>query len=772
MSEQLKSSIVRIHDQHGGVVGVGFLVTNREILTCAHVVAQALGIREDTPEEPVEKIQLDFPLVAPGEMLTAQIVRWHPVGSSPEAEEDIAVLELECDASAEAQAVGLITSKKVWGHPFRALGFPVGYDQGVWASGRLLDCVTKGWVQVEDVKETGFRVQPGFSGGPVWDDEVDGVVGMIVAADQRPEIKAAFVIPVSTLIKVWPALGKPDEPETGELIITGSRYAVLINPRYESEDQNLKPLKWTSSDVTDLKRTLEDTNIGGFQEVKHLSDSLDDIFEDTIKVFKQANQGDLVLLYFSGHVVIDSDHEWYFLDSEANLSRPSIRSVSLEQIKKFCIIGRKPEHKVDHIVIILDCLYHTEDDETPVNKEMVQKVLEKLSDVPEGKQIAIISSVATAGEEKDDCTHGLLSQYLIKGMKTGEADFSGDKRTTLSELYNYICYAPHIEKRAENYPKPLKWELHSKGDIIIASTSNKSPERRKYRYIAELLKEGKVIPFLGTNAVLPVFQKVLSEKMAELIEPDPEFSSLPLCSQYFEWRMSREDLYDKVKKALLEELDLKPVKIHRLLAMVDKPLIVMTTLYDSLLEEVFQAHDKKYILITQLINSQREDYRGKVVVKYFHGKEKGETKAEILSSKRSKIEYLDSYSLIYKIQGSLELPSHDVDEKDSLIISEEDYLSFLEWFSIPEPLNHPLQTKMLLFLGCSMRDWSFRVLIHAILRNIEPTRKTHVVRKPDDANEEIYWSRYREEKRKGIEFIEKDLSEFIIELAEDMDINL
>jgi len=56
MSEQLRASIVRIHDRHGSVVGAGFLVTDREILTCAHVVARALGISESTPEQPGEKI--------------------------------------------------------------------------------------------------------------------------------------------------------------------------------------------------------------------------------------------------------------------------------------------------------------------------------------------------------------------------------------------------------------------------------------------------------------------------------------------------------------------------------------------------------------------------------------------------------------------------------------------------------------------------------------------------------------------------------------------
>jgi WD40 repeat protein len=206
MSEQLRSSVVRIHDRHGNVVGAGFLVTEREILTCAHVVTQALGIPENTPEQPVKEIRLDFPLVAREKMLTARVILWRPIGTLPKEEEDIAVLKLEQETPIGAQAVRLVKSDELWGHVFRAFGFPVGYNHGVWASGRLLEREATGWVQIEDVKETGFYVQPGFSGGPVWDEQLNGVAGMIVAAEQRPEIKAAFIIPADVLVKTWPAL--------------------------------------------------------------------------------------------------------------------------------------------------------------------------------------------------------------------------------------------------------------------------------------------------------------------------------------------------------------------------------------------------------------------------------------------------------------------------------------------------------------------------------------------------------------------------------------
>lgn len=206
MSKQLRTSIVRIYGRYGRIVGMGFLVIDREILTCAHVIAQALGIPEDMPEQPIEEIRLDFPLMTPKKILTARVVLWDPVATSWKTGQDIAVLKLEKDIPHNVQAISLIKSDELWGHTFRAFGFPAAYDDGVWTSGRLLERVSGGWVQIEDVKKTGFRVQPGFSGGPVWDEQLNGVVGITVAADMQTETKVAFIIPTQILIKRWPAL--------------------------------------------------------------------------------------------------------------------------------------------------------------------------------------------------------------------------------------------------------------------------------------------------------------------------------------------------------------------------------------------------------------------------------------------------------------------------------------------------------------------------------------------------------------------------------------
>lgn len=201
MTEQLASSIVRILNEGGAIIGAGFLASEKHVLTCAHVVGQASGLSDRAPEMPTAEARIGFPLIAPGYTVAAHVVLWQP-------ESDVAVLELDSDPPAGAQPVRLVQARDLWGHAFRAFGFPAGYDDGVWASGLLRGRTGAGWVQIEDVKTPGYWVQPGFSGTPVWDEQLNGVVGMAVAADTNRITKAAFMIPARELIEAWPELAE------------------------------------------------------------------------------------------------------------------------------------------------------------------------------------------------------------------------------------------------------------------------------------------------------------------------------------------------------------------------------------------------------------------------------------------------------------------------------------------------------------------------------------------------------------------------------------
>jgi S1-C subfamily serine protease len=210
--QTFRTAIARIYRTHTNgittVVGAGFLVGDRHIVTCAHVVTEVLGISRNTQEPPTETIELDFPLIAPGQKVKAKVVFWQPV-NPPQVGEDIAGLYLEDAPPTGVSAVQLVTSSDYWGHSFRIFGFPQGHDVGVWATGELRDAQATGWIQMEAIQVPGYQVEPGFSGAPVWDDSLQGVAGMAIAAERKREgVKAAFMIPTKVLVQTWSLLNQ------------------------------------------------------------------------------------------------------------------------------------------------------------------------------------------------------------------------------------------------------------------------------------------------------------------------------------------------------------------------------------------------------------------------------------------------------------------------------------------------------------------------------------------------------------------------------------
>ncbi len=200
MKHSLERAVVRIFDTRQSVVGAGCLVAPRRVLTCAHVVAQAADDPMSLNRDMIA-VSMDFPLLAPGDLYRAHLI-------FQDVKSDLAGLELERAVPAEATALLPVHAADPWHHTFRVLGFPTGYDNGVWASGRFLGHDATGWLQVEDVKQTGYFIAPGFSGAPVWDNLVEGVIGIVTAAERRAAVRAAFVIPARMLLGAWAELAQ------------------------------------------------------------------------------------------------------------------------------------------------------------------------------------------------------------------------------------------------------------------------------------------------------------------------------------------------------------------------------------------------------------------------------------------------------------------------------------------------------------------------------------------------------------------------------------
>jgi Trypsin-like peptidase domain len=194
--------------------GVGFVVGDRHVLTCAHVVNTALGRAQRDQEAPGKdvRVQVDFPALGDPDgapLRSCRVERWSPPPVSGVAGGDVAGLVLVGEGLPAGagpvrltEAVGVREAEvDLFGYP----GDPPRPD-GAWARCRLGGVVGGGLIQLDADSEAAFRVQPGYSGSPavVADSVGDAVVGMLAVATRGQDARDAYAIPVARLVDAWP----------------------------------------------------------------------------------------------------------------------------------------------------------------------------------------------------------------------------------------------------------------------------------------------------------------------------------------------------------------------------------------------------------------------------------------------------------------------------------------------------------------------------------------------------------------------------------------
>src|ERR1022692_2792268 len=234
--------VVRILGRNGKPVGVGALVGERHIVTCAHVVNAALAIDVRTQAQPTDFVLVDFPLLNnPAEVESspprqATIQRWLPRAREGVAGDDFAGLVLDEAAPAGATPALLATNLPPIGRTVRIFGYSGGPPRpdGAWVATTVRGRVGGGRLQLDSGPESALRVQRVFSGSPVFDDSTGRVVGLLAsAAAARTPDRDSYAIDADRLRLAWPEIldprwqrtrrsasaGRSRAPGTGELTI-------------------------------------------------------------------------------------------------------------------------------------------------------------------------------------------------------------------------------------------------------------------------------------------------------------------------------------------------------------------------------------------------------------------------------------------------------------------------------------------------------------------------------------------------------------------------
>ncbi len=216
----MKKAIVRILDGNDNPVGTGFLAAKDVVVTCAHVVGDALEGDKWLEERPSRPVSLDFPFLDDCPRIQASVRRWYPANPGTELgkPEDIAILEplLETPVPDAARPVSGISldDGKYTGRKVRMYGFPPNHNAGVWSKGELVDETTSGWIQIAHQKGENC-VAPGFSGAAVFDGRRKKCLGMLVSEYELKGVETSYMIPYETIRSVSPGLGKKPKRKIG-----------------------------------------------------------------------------------------------------------------------------------------------------------------------------------------------------------------------------------------------------------------------------------------------------------------------------------------------------------------------------------------------------------------------------------------------------------------------------------------------------------------------------------------------------------------------------
>lgn len=283
------------------------------------------------------------------------------------------------------------------------------------------------------------------------------------------------------------------------------------------------------------------------------------------------------------------------------------------------------------------------------------------------------------------------------------------------------------------------------------------PEAQLSKTALDAVRSGKCILFLGAGvhaappdppagqpaqytypvAERPCMGRELARRLAEESEfaaefPGESLDDLQRVSLHMETRDGniRKNLIDALIGHLVKGR--KPSAALRMLAALPFRAII-TTNFDPLLEEALSDHDKEPTVLV-------------------YDKRRHEPTRDFPEEATEKTPF------VFKIHGSLEVPY-----RESIVITDEDYIQFIQRMSDPRP-SYPIPPSLMtyigkwpmLFVGYSLRDYNLRLLLRTLLWTIDPANRQlsfAVDYKPDKLIERV-WGVGRE---KIVAFVAQDV---------------
>ena len=249
-----------------------------------------------------------------------------------------------------------------------------------------------------------------------------------------------------------------------------------------------------------------------------------------------------------------------------------------------------------------------------------------------------------------------------------------------------------------------------------------------YGFIAKGFREGTIIPFLGAgvnfgtrtppdaqwNEKITTFlpsgaelSRFLASDSGFPSQEDHDLDDLAKVAAFYEDAIDPMSLRKQLHQVF--DHDFAPCDVHKYLAEVPTPLLIVTTNYDDLIERAFAAAGREYDLV---VHANESTEVGASVLWWKAGAQEPKAK----EPGNFFIDYKKT-TVIYKMHGTVDRKN----KWDNYVITEDDYVQFLSrmtgYKAVPALFMKAFRERHFLFLGYGLRDWNLRVVLRLLRDN-------------------------------------------------------
>ncbi|MCV6637117.1 leucine-rich repeat domain-containing protein [Candidatus Albibeggiatoa sp. nov. NOAA] len=336
-----------------------------------------------------------------------------------------------------------------------------------------------------------------------------------------------------------------------------AKYAVVVGINeypHVSGEGGLKPLSRAVNDAKAVADVLKNPDIGDFTVISLFNSEKQEIIRNISNLFSDKRQlDDVVLFYFSGHALKEDESGHLYLATK-DISKNEFEDIDFETALCATDIHRMLKRcRSRQQIIILDCCFSG-----AFAQDLPSKSSKPIhwNDELKGSKGRVILTSSSSTEESSEYLEmpyedkvnkeiqklSVYTNYLLEGIKTGNADYNKDGWITTDEAHNYA--KERIQEKTNKNPKIYASEDYKiclvKTPIIASDIYRKSVQKVLHRnegkgihYLDEMIltkkqqrlglsdeevgkiKEEELVPFEKITEATTEYKEYLKEVLAE-----------------------------------------------------------------------------------------------------------------------------------------------------------------------------------------------------------------------------------------------------------------